>query len=244
MMSVCLFQRGFKLREKLAFSYIGQPLPGSIHLLPSTPQIKGLHTFIRNKDTPRDEFIFYSKRLIRLVIEYTLSLLPFKVSYTQFKGITRPVFPNNFDDPWPLSSYLTVPLISLFVSYGTLDLSLRILRYPWPLSSSLTVPLTPLFVSHGTLALSLHISQYPWPLSVSHGTLDLSLYLMVPLTSLFVSHGTLDLSLRISWYPWPLSLYLMTPLTSIFVSHGTLALSLCISQYRCLLSSYLMVPLT
>ncbi|GFG29352.1 hypothetical protein Cfor_10213 [Coptotermes formosanus] len=70
--------RGFKLREKLAHSYIGQPLPDSIHLLPSTPQIKGLHTFIRNKDTPRDEFIFYSKRLIRLVIEYTLSLLPFK----------------------------------------------------------------------------------------------------------------------------------------------------------------------
>ncbi|PNF16587.1 Uridine-cytidine kinase-like 1 [Cryptotermes secundus] len=70
--------RGFKLREKLAHSYIGQPLPDSIHLLPSTPQIKGLHTFIRNKDTPRDEFIFYSKRLIRLVIEYALSLLPFK----------------------------------------------------------------------------------------------------------------------------------------------------------------------
>jgi uridine kinase len=78
-------QRGFKLREKLAHSYIGQPLPDSIHLLPSTPQIKGLHTFIRNKDTPRDEFIFYSKRLIRLVIEYTLSLLPFKVSYSLFK---------------------------------------------------------------------------------------------------------------------------------------------------------------
>lgn len=76
----CVCQRGFKLREKLAHSYIGQPLPDSIHLLPSTPQIKGLHTFIRNKDTPRDEFIFYSKRLIRLVIEYALSLLPFKVS--------------------------------------------------------------------------------------------------------------------------------------------------------------------
>merc|ERR1712098_16360 len=38
----------------------------------------GLHTYIRNRDTPRDEFIFYSKRLIRLVIEYSLSLLPYK----------------------------------------------------------------------------------------------------------------------------------------------------------------------
>lgn len=70
--------RGFKLREALAQSCIGQPLPNSLYLLPDTPQIKGLHTFIRNRDTPRDEFIFYSKRLIRLVIEYALSLLPFK----------------------------------------------------------------------------------------------------------------------------------------------------------------------
>ncbi|KAK6634210.1 Uridine-cytidine kinase-like 1 [Polyplax serrata] len=70
--------RGFKLREKLVHSYIGQPLPKSLHLLPSTPQVLGLHTFIRNKDTQRDEFIFYSKRLIRLVIEFSLSLLPFK----------------------------------------------------------------------------------------------------------------------------------------------------------------------
>lgn len=53
-------------------------MPESLHLLPSTPQIKGLHTFIRNQETPRDEFIFYSKRLIRLVIEYALGLLPFK----------------------------------------------------------------------------------------------------------------------------------------------------------------------
>lgn len=79
MYRVLLTQRGFKLREELAQYTTGQPLPSSIYLLPDTPQIKGLHTFIRNKDTPRDEFIFYSKRLIRLVIEYALSLLPFKV---------------------------------------------------------------------------------------------------------------------------------------------------------------------
>lgn len=71
-------QRGFKLREELAHSHSSdQPLPETVHLLPTTPQIRGLHTFIRNKDTPRDEFIFYSKRLIRLVIEYTLSLMTF-----------------------------------------------------------------------------------------------------------------------------------------------------------------------
>ncbi|CAO1423612.1 unnamed protein product [Diamesa serratosioi] len=71
--------RGFKLRETLANSLThNQPMPDSLFLLPETPQIKGLHTFIRNANTSRDEFIFYSNRLIRLVIEYALSLMPFK----------------------------------------------------------------------------------------------------------------------------------------------------------------------
>jgi uracil phosphoribosyltransferase len=53
------------------------------------PQIKGLHTFIRNANTSRDEFIFYSNRLIRLVIEYALSLFPFKdVAIDTPQGIT------------------------------------------------------------------------------------------------------------------------------------------------------------
>merc|ERR1712126_110984 len=43
---------------------------------------------VRNKDTTRDEFIFYSKRLIRLVIEYSLSLLPFEsVSVSTPQGL-------------------------------------------------------------------------------------------------------------------------------------------------------------
>lgn len=70
--------RGLKLRSKLAQSHAGQPLPQTLHILPSTPQIRGLHTFIRNKDTARDVFIFYSKRLMRLLIEYALSMLPFR----------------------------------------------------------------------------------------------------------------------------------------------------------------------
>ena len=70
----------FRVREKLANHNpgVGQPLPKTLNVLPTTPQIKGLHTFVRNKNTNRDEFVFYSKRLIRLVIEFSLSLLPFK----------------------------------------------------------------------------------------------------------------------------------------------------------------------
>ncbi|KAJ2943529.1 hypothetical protein O0L34_g16638 [Tuta absoluta] len=69
--------RGFKVREKLAIAHVGQPVPDSLYVLKNTPQVQGLHTFIRNKDTPRDEFIFYSKRLMRLVIEFALSLVPY-----------------------------------------------------------------------------------------------------------------------------------------------------------------------
>ena len=78
-----LTNRGFKLRSKLAESGNGNgtAMPNTLKVLPSTPQIKGLHTYIRNKETARDEFIFYSERLIRLVIEYSLSLLPFETVF-------------------------------------------------------------------------------------------------------------------------------------------------------------------
>jgi len=75
--------RGFKLRETLANAYCSQPMPESLQLIPTTPQIRGLHTFIRNANTSRDEFIFYSNRLMRLVIEHTLSLMPFKESVVE-----------------------------------------------------------------------------------------------------------------------------------------------------------------
>merc|ERR1712156_1152157 len=82
--------RGFKFRDKLANNFFpqGQPLPDTLQVLPSTPQIRGLHTFIRNRNTPRDEFMFYSKRLIRLVIEHALSFLPYEnVSVKTPQGI-------------------------------------------------------------------------------------------------------------------------------------------------------------
>ncbi|XP_021958153.1 uridine-cytidine kinase-like 1 isoform X2 [Folsomia candida] len=81
-----LHARELKVRDKLVEGWhkdlldssTPTAMPESLFVLPSTRQILGLHTFIRAKDTPRDEFIFYSKRLIRLLIEYSMSLLPFK----------------------------------------------------------------------------------------------------------------------------------------------------------------------
>ena len=43
-----------------------------------TPQLKALYTFIRDRNTKRKEFIFYSDRIIRLLIEEGLNLLPIR----------------------------------------------------------------------------------------------------------------------------------------------------------------------
>ncbi|XP_032441190.1 uridine-cytidine kinase-like 1 isoform X1 [Xiphophorus hellerii] len=62
----------------LASAHQGQPLPKTLSVMESSPQVRGMHTIIRNKETNRDEFIFYSKRLMRLLIEHALSFLPLK----------------------------------------------------------------------------------------------------------------------------------------------------------------------
>ncbi|NXW95174.1 UCKL1 protein, partial [Alopecoenas beccarii] len=67
-----------RLLLALASAHQGQPLPKTLSVLENTPQVRGMHTIIRNKDTTRDEFIFYSKRLMRLLIEHALSFLPLK----------------------------------------------------------------------------------------------------------------------------------------------------------------------
>jgi len=41
-------------------------------------QIRGMHTKIRNRSTPRTEFVFYADRLIRLIVEAALGQLPFE----------------------------------------------------------------------------------------------------------------------------------------------------------------------
>ncbi|XP_065185040.1 uridine-cytidine kinase-like 1 [Sycon ciliatum] len=69
--------RGFKLRSKLRSTQCGEKLPDSVCVLESTNQVRGLHTIIRNQATRRDEFIFYSKRLMRLLLEKVLTFLPF-----------------------------------------------------------------------------------------------------------------------------------------------------------------------
>ncbi|XP_043925287.1 uridine-cytidine kinase-like 1 [Protopterus annectens] len=70
--------REITVRATLASAHPDQSLPVTLNVLESTPQVRGMHTIIRNKETNRDEFIFYSKRLMRLLIEHALSFLPLK----------------------------------------------------------------------------------------------------------------------------------------------------------------------
>ncbi|KAJ1916750.1 Uracil phosphoribosyltransferase, synthesizes UMP from uracil [Mycoemilia scoparia] len=47
-----------------------------VHLLPQNNQLKALMSIIRSKDTARGDFIFYSDRVIRLLVEEGLNHLP------------------------------------------------------------------------------------------------------------------------------------------------------------------------
>ncbi|XP_028682989.2 uridine-cytidine kinase-like 1 isoform X15 [Macaca mulatta] len=73
-----LEERELSVRAALASAHQCHPLPQTLSVLKSTPQVRGMHTIIRDKETSRDEFIFYSKRLMRLLIEHALSFLPFQ----------------------------------------------------------------------------------------------------------------------------------------------------------------------
>lgn len=47
----------------------GPPLPPNCARLPQTKQLDALLTIIRDKETNRSNFIFYSDRIIRLLVE-------------------------------------------------------------------------------------------------------------------------------------------------------------------------------
>jgi uracil phosphoribosyltransferase len=51
-------------------------LPASVFTLPQTAQLEALYTIIRDKTTSRGDFIFYTDRIIRLLVEEGLNHLP------------------------------------------------------------------------------------------------------------------------------------------------------------------------
>ena len=51
-------------------------LPPSVFTLPQTAQLEALFTIIRDKNTSRGDFLLYSDRIIRLLVEEGLNHLP------------------------------------------------------------------------------------------------------------------------------------------------------------------------
>ncbi|MFG2296227.1 uracil phosphoribosyltransferase [Streptomyces sp. NPDC048603] len=49
-----------------------------VHQLPQTDQLRAMHTIIRDRTASREDFVFYSRRIIRLLLESALDLLPFE----------------------------------------------------------------------------------------------------------------------------------------------------------------------
>jgi uracil phosphoribosyltransferase len=51
---------------------------GDLRFLRPSLELKHLYTIIRNRETSRSDFIFFSDRIIRLLIEEALTLVPFE----------------------------------------------------------------------------------------------------------------------------------------------------------------------
>ena len=73
-----LEQRGFNFRSELVSAHVGQPLPNNLYIVEDAPQVRGLQAIVRDSAADRDDFVFYSKRLMRILIEKAMALLPFQ----------------------------------------------------------------------------------------------------------------------------------------------------------------------
>ncbi|KAK7291559.1 hypothetical protein RIF29_06800 [Crotalaria pallida] len=64
------------IRTKLGQHSLCKIYP-NLNVIPSTFQTRGMHTLIRDRNISKHDFVFYSDRLIRLVVEHGLGYLPF-----------------------------------------------------------------------------------------------------------------------------------------------------------------------
>ncbi|KAJ1307658.1 hypothetical protein OPQ81_001751 [Rhizoctonia solani] len=105
-----LSERSFQFRDKLARSDSLVHIPSSpttsadatcnLIVLPQTPQLRGIYTILRDKETPREDFIFYADRLATLICEKAMELLPFKnITVNTPTGVIADGKDVNMDDP-------------------------------------------------------------------------------------------------------------------------------------------------
>ncbi|GBC01847.1 hypothetical protein RclHR1_04350023 [Rhizophagus clarus] len=74
-----LHERQFNFRwDLLKSDYNFKKIPENVIILDQTSQLKGIHTIIRDKNTHLDDFIFYSERLVAIIVERALSELTYE----------------------------------------------------------------------------------------------------------------------------------------------------------------------
>ncbi|ORY29672.1 uridine kinase family-domain-containing protein [Naematelia encephala] len=95
----------------------GHPDEEALVLLEQKPQLLGLLTILRDRETQRGDFIFYADRLSTLIVEKALSLIPY-----QPKNIRTPVG-SNYAGVAPTDEYLVG--ISILRSGGPFANGLR-----------------------------------------------------------------------------------------------------------------------
>lgn len=61
-------------------------ISNNVVILPQTNQILGLYTIIRDRNTKRGDFVFYSDRIIRLLVEEGLNQLPVEDAIIECHG--------------------------------------------------------------------------------------------------------------------------------------------------------------
>eukprot|EP00656_Telonema_subtile_P014256 TRINITY_DN17278_c0_g1_i1.p1 TRINITY_DN17278_c0_g1~~TRINITY_DN17278_c0_g1_i1.p1 ORF type:complete len:298 (+),score=79.59 TRINITY_DN17278_c0_g1_i1:122-1015(+) len=64
------------LQDHIRFHDSISRIHNNVHILQLTPQLLALHTKIRDGQCTRDDFVFYSNRIMRLLVEEALAKLP------------------------------------------------------------------------------------------------------------------------------------------------------------------------
>lgn len=75
-------------------SHTSASLPPSVYTLPQTAQLEALYTIIRDKNTSRGDFLFYSDRIIRLLVEEGLNHLPVLPKTVETPTVRRHAHPS------------------------------------------------------------------------------------------------------------------------------------------------------
>lgn len=73
-------------------------LPPSVFTLPQTAQLEALYTIIRDRKTSRGDFLFYSDRVIRLLVEEGLNHLPVVPKTVETPTVRAPISMSTFWD--------------------------------------------------------------------------------------------------------------------------------------------------